>query len=158
KAHINGAVADDAPRLFHHGLRTLFHRLFDADDAHARFLAKGDVLSVIHGAPYADLHGALRVEHALLDGAAEGCAVGIFEAAEILVRGVGRGGERDQADGALLADSSEDGKRAEVTAARRERPDALADERLEPDFDPLEPVLDIRRIDRAITEVGAVRG
>ena len=156
EADISLSVADDAPRFLHDGLWALLHCLLDADDAHPHFLGIGDVLTIIHRPPNADLHHAPGIEDALLNGAAERRAMGIFEAAEILVIEIGMSVEMDHADGPLFADGAQDGERAQMIAARRQRPYALADQRFEPGLDPLEPILHIGRVDRAVAEIGAI--
>ena len=111
------------------------HRFFDADEAHAHLLAIVEVFEIIHRAAQADLHGALGIEHALLDRPLEGRAMGIFEAAEIAVIEIGMGIEMDHAHRLLGADRAQHRQRAQMIAACRERPDALADELLEVMFD-----------------------
>ena len=75
---------------------------------HAHLLAIGEIVEIVHRAAQADLHGALGIEHALLDGAPERRAMRIFEAAEIAVIEVGMGIEMDHADRPLLADRAQD--------------------------------------------------
>ena len=131
EAHIDGAVAHDTARLGHDGLGALFHRLLDAHEAHAHLRAIVEVVEIVHGAAQADLDGAPGIEHAVLDGAAEGRAMGVFEAAEIAVVEIGMGIEMDHAHRLLRAHRAQHRQRAEMIAARRERPDALGDERRE---------------------------
>ena len=114
EAHIGGSVADDPAGFRHDGLVALLHHLFDAHHADAHLLAPLEVVEVIHRAAQPDLDRALGVQHAFLDGAPEGRAVGVFEAAEIAVIKIGVGIEVDHADGLLLAHRAQHRQRAEM--------------------------------------------
>ena len=75
----------------------------------------------IHRAAHADLDRPLGIDQALLDGAAERRAVGVFLAAEIAVAGVGMGVEMDQADRPLAGDRAQDRQGDQMVAAGRQR-------------------------------------
>lgn len=157
EADIGRSRADHAPCLLDHLLDAELEELLDIHDADALSLAPVIVGLAVERAANTDLDGALGIEQAFLDRAAERRAVGQFVVAEIAVPGIGMGVEMHHADRPVLGDGAHDRQRDQVVAARREGNAARLVQFGEKLLDPLDGVVEVDRIDRAVAHVAAAR-
>ncbi|MPL91092.1 hypothetical protein SDC9_37155 [bioreactor metagenome] len=154
-------LPDDLERLGDHRRGAARHEFFHVDDADALRLRPVMLARLIDRTADADLHDALRVEYALLDGAAEGGAVGEAVAAEIGVVGVGMRVEMDHPERLATApraarDGAQRGQGGQVIASDGERQRPGGDDRGHAVLDPGDAVHHVDRVDRQIADIGDI--